>query len=32
MDYATRVSFDAPSDTPEGEARLTDLIKRVQDI
>jgi hypothetical protein len=32
MDYATRVSFDAPSDTPEGQARLADLIKRVQAI
>jgi probable F420-dependent oxidoreductase len=32
MDYATRVSFDAPSDTPEDEARLIDLISRVQAI
>ena len=32
MDYASRVSFDAPSDTPEDEARLADLISRVQAI
>lgn len=32
MDYATRVSFDAPSETPEDEARLMNLISRVQAI
>jgi len=32
MDYATRVSLDAPSETPAEEARLTDLIRRVQAI
>ena len=32
MDYATRVSFDAPSETPEEEARLAELIRRVQAI
>lgn len=32
MDYATRISLDAPSETPEQEARLADLIRRVQEI
>ena len=32
MDYASRVSFAAPSDTPEDEDRLVDLISRVQAI
>jgi alkanesulfonate monooxygenase SsuD/methylene tetrahydromethanopterin reductase-like flavin-dependent oxidoreductase (luciferase family) len=32
MDYATRVSFDTQSETPEEEARLADLIHRVQAI
>ena len=32
MDYATRVSFDAPSEAPEEEARLVELIRRVQAI
>ena len=32
MDYATRVSFEAPTETPEQEDRLTDLIRRVQAI